>query len=167
MSERDSSTKAHQWPDIDSLDLSLFPHFDFSLDLLDNGEIFDPDQSLPGEEAQSKSLAAKGKRSRRRSGTHGADVKHHSRYRAYPIDESPIWQQLHRKYSIVTKDMLTQLIALSIRICPECARPIPPSRAQKRAKAGLVAWIDFNAPLCLRVSEQYLHCLNEPERCQL
>jgi hypothetical protein len=58
---------------------------------------------------------------------------------------SPVLRFLRDSYGTVTKEMLLNMISASLRRCPESARPLPPTRAQRRMKAGLVSWLDENA----------------------
>jgi hypothetical protein len=61
------------------------------------------------------------------------------------MSESPIMRQMQSLYGLVTNQMLRNLIDEALSHAPENVRPPPPSRDQRRAKGGLVSWIDDNA----------------------
>jgi hypothetical protein len=82
---------------------------------------------------------------RRRPYGSGIDARRTAQFRAYHIETSPIFRCLERIYGKVTKEMLTDVIVGALHHALPSRRPPPPSRSQKRAKAGLATWIDDNA----------------------
>jgi hypothetical protein len=78
----------------------------------------------------------------RQSYGHGIDAIRTAPYRGYPIKDSEVVNFLKLKYGAVTKKMLLDLIADFISAFPANHWLLPPTRSQKRAKGGLVAWLD-------------------------
>jgi hypothetical protein len=74
----------------------------------------------------------------------GIDAKRTRQYREYELTASPIYNFLERRYSRVTQSLLRELIDAVIAEVPPEFRPTPPDRNQRRAKGGLVAWLDAN-----------------------
>jgi hypothetical protein len=75
----------------------------------------------------------------------GSEAMRASRYRQYDASTSPIYRFLQHDHAIVTRALLTELIEAVVRYTPEQERPRPPSRDQRRAKNGLVMWLDYNS----------------------
>jgi hypothetical protein len=75
----------------------------------------------------------------------GPDAQRTAKYRCYPIRESPVIRQLLHHPGAVSKRWMMQLIDICLASSPPGKRPTPPTRSQKRAKGGLVSWIDENA----------------------
>jgi hypothetical protein len=65
------------------------------------------------------------------------------------LEKSKAIRYLKAVYGAVTKAMLLNLVFDVLAICPVAIRPLPPSRNQKRAKGGLVAWLDEHQSLVL------------------
>jgi hypothetical protein len=66
-------------------------------------------------------------------------------YRQYEIAQSPILRLIRYFQQVdepVTKPMLLQLINAVINWAPKESCLAPPPRNQRRAKAGLVLWLD-------------------------
>jgi hypothetical protein len=138
---------ASPWADIDSLDISMSPQLDSTDDsALSNFKSWFDESP---EEEMGDFVGSISKLKGRRAGTYGygVDAKRSAKYRVYDTTQSDILQELRNIYGIVTKEMLCDLIGASINSCPLSLRPSPPTRAQKRAKGGLVAWIDDHTPL--------------------
>jgi hypothetical protein len=150
-----------QFPDIDSFDIALFPRGGNDLDPFDDRLAFDCDFagnpgscSLPDPEPPKKAS-----RSRKRCAYGlGIEAQRSARYLAYPVQASTIHKHLRDAYGIVTRKMLQGLIAALIHRCPLSARPLPPTRDQRRAKGGLMAWLDDNESMVL----PYLGLHNDP-----
>jgi hypothetical protein len=83
---------------------------------------------------------------------HGRDAKRTARYRRYPIEKSFIVRRLQTSTNPVTKRALLNLIEAALSSWPECLRPAPPTRTQRRVIGGLVAWADQNASLLMHYS---------------
>jgi hypothetical protein len=62
------------------------------------------------------------------------------------MEQSPIYRYLAQTSGPVTKQLLVSIIAGVFQQLPPNQRLPPPTRSQKRAKAGLVAWLDDNLP---------------------
>jgi hypothetical protein len=69
------------------------------------------------------------------------------------MDLSPIYRYLAQTYGNVTKQLLLSVVAGALRQSSLDQNPFPPTRSQKRAKAGLIAWMDKNTPLILNYLE--------------
>jgi hypothetical protein len=74
----------------------------------------------------------------------GIDAKRTRKYREYELTTSPMYTLLERTYARVTHSLLLELIDAVIAESPPQFRPHPPDRNQRRAKGGLVAWLDAN-----------------------
>jgi hypothetical protein len=122
------------WHDIDSFDVAPLPHIDPMADL-----------TLESDYSFDFVYPTNNSHSGRQPYGHGLEARRSAPYRSYPMCRSPVLHFLHLSYGTVTKEMLLNMIRTSLRRCPESARPAPPTRAQRRMKAGLVAWLDENA----------------------
>jgi hypothetical protein len=87
-------------------------------------------------------------RQRRQYG-HGIDAQRTAPFRRYPMERSPIYRHLRQTSGIVTKELLMSVVTGVLRQSPPDHTPPQPTRSQKRAKAGLVAWLDDNSPFVL------------------
>jgi hypothetical protein len=56
-----------------------------------------------------------------------------------------MYHHVQAHYPVVTKMVLLQLVNAVIKNAPEYLHPRPPTRSEKRAKAGLMLWIDNHA----------------------
>jgi hypothetical protein len=67
--------------------------------------------------------------------------------RSYDLETSPVYRQLriHNSTSMISVDVLKDLIIAIQTSSPENNRPTPPTRAKKRLKKGLIVWLDQNA----------------------
>jgi hypothetical protein len=83
----------------------------------------------------------------------GLEAVRASRYRCYDASLSPIFRFMQQDHRIVTRTRLRELIEAVVRYTPEDQRPLPPSRNQRRAKNGLVMWLDHNSALVWRYLE--------------
>jgi hypothetical protein len=81
---------------------------------------------------------------RRRYGE-GIEARRSAQYRHYDWHHSLIYQLLQHQQKIVTKVTLRDFIDDVIEATPENVRPKPPTRDQRRAKGGLVWWLDNHA----------------------
>jgi hypothetical protein len=88
---------------------------------------------------------------RRRPYGRGVDAERSARYRRYDVEHSPVYTLLRRKTGRVSKSLLLKLIEAVIERAPPSERPEPPGRNQRRAKGGLVLWLDSHYPLFARV----------------
>jgi hypothetical protein len=61
------------------------------------------------------------------------------------MSQNVIMHQMEKQYGVVTNQMLRNLIAKALSHARENVWPRPPTRDQRRAKCGLVAWIDDHA----------------------
>jgi hypothetical protein len=68
---------------------------------------------------------------------------------SYPIDTSMIHRHLRHVHGIVTKKLLLSFIIALRKTCSPSVRPPAPTRDQRRAKGGLVAWLDDHEPIAL------------------
>jgi hypothetical protein len=75
----------------------------------------------------------------------GIEAQRASRYRTYDISLSKIFQFLQNSYGTVTRPVLDDLITAVVSSVPEGQRPKPPGRNQRRARNGLVMWLDANS----------------------
>jgi hypothetical protein len=86
---------------------------------------------------------------RRRPYGHGIDARRTAQLRLYPMEHSPIFRHLKRTSGKVTMPLLMGVVAGVLGLMAPNRRPPPPGRSQKRAKPGLVAWLDENASLVM------------------
>jgi hypothetical protein len=80
---------------------------------------------------------------------HGIDARRTVRFHEYGVRDSWMYRYLLCRYRALTKHVLIELASAVIENAPESSRPQPPTRSEKRAKAGLLLWIDRNACLVL------------------
>jgi hypothetical protein len=152
----DDEAMAYEWAEINSPDLFLWFDNDSPPDVLDNQPLFDNKViSFPqvASDPISQQSVSRVVRPRYPWG-YGRDAMRCARFRSYPTAASPIFRYLSQGNIEITKRELQILINLCIASCSEDIRPNPPTRSQKRAKAGLVCWLDENAPCVMR----YLTC---------
>jgi hypothetical protein len=85
-------------------------------------------------------------RHRRRRSTYGQgiDARRTREYREYELNTSPVYTALEKAYPRVTRALLLELANAVIAESPPQFRPRPPNRSQRRAKGGLVSWLDAN-----------------------
>jgi hypothetical protein len=118
------------------IDLDLDLDLDLSLDLFPE----DGDDPFPGLEFQSSTLPIRQITRRRQWGT-GIEASFTAPYRRYDMSQSPVFRFLRTDVSNLTMTMLSSLIRQIRESLPEHRRPKPPSRTQKRVKAGLIYWL--------------------------
>jgi hypothetical protein len=70
-----------------------------------------------------------------------------------------MYRQLRCHYGIFTKVAFLTLANAVVENTPEWCRPPFPTRSERRAKAGLITWMDRNTPLVL----SYLASNPKPE----
>jgi hypothetical protein len=87
---------------------------------------------------------------------YGIDAQRTARYRGYPLNQSVIVRTLQHMYGTVTKPLLSGVIALTLSEFPDWGRSMAPTRAQKRSKGGLLAWLDDHAALVVPLLETRL-----------
>jgi hypothetical protein len=87
----------------------------------------------------------------------GAEAQKTSQYLKRDNDASLTLRRLNHRYGFVYKKILRIVIDNIRASCPDDSRPEPPNRTMKRAKGGLVAWLDDHQALALK----YLDELNE------
>jgi hypothetical protein len=138
-----SSDQPHRrgvsWPDIDSFDIPPFSPVDSYFGLARDDALSNLENSFNESlQRQASNLTIQ----QAVKYGQGVEAQRSARYRTYDIKQSDIFQELRDMYGTVTKEMLFGLITASMDSCPLHLRPLPPTRTQKRAKAGLVAWID-------------------------
>jgi hypothetical protein len=75
----------------------------------------------------------------------GIDAKRTEIFRRYPTADSYILHQIGKRFKRVTRQVLLDLIDGALASHAQRVPLEPPTRNQKRVKAGLVAWIDDNA----------------------
>jgi hypothetical protein len=80
----------------------------------------------------------------------GVEARRASQYRRYDISSSKIFSALQFRYGTVTRVVLDELIVAVINSLPDGQRPKPPGRNQRRARNGLVMWLDANSPIVWR-----------------
>jgi hypothetical protein len=76
---------------------------------------------------------------------HGYEALRASPYHQYDASRSPIFRFLQRGHAIVTRRLLMELIDAVVKYTPEDERPRFPARNQRRAKNGLILWLDQNS----------------------
>jgi hypothetical protein len=91
---------------------------------------------------------ARASRPRCRYGS-GIDAQRTAPFRFYPMDRSLIYRHLEKSSGTVTKELLMSIVAGTLEQAPPEQRPPPPTRSQKRSKAGLVTWLDTNTALVM------------------
>jgi hypothetical protein len=74
-------------------------------------------------------------------------------YLARDNSASSIFCRLHHRFGFVSKAVLMSVINGVMASCPDDCRPAPPNRSMKRAKGGLVAWLDIHQVLALKFLE--------------
>jgi hypothetical protein len=149
MPNADDRASANQFRDIDPLDTGLASRDGHDSDPFEDVLAFDADffvEPLPARPIPK--TEALHFRQRCKYGL-GVDARRSARFRTYPIETSTIHKHLHDVYGIVTKELLQSLISALINQCPPSARPNAPTRDQRRAKGGLVAWLDDNESMAL------------------
>jgi hypothetical protein len=148
----DDEAVTYEWDDINSS--NLFPSFDYDspLDVIDNQPLFDNEiitltqvTKIPIDQHH----VLRTIRSRHPWG-YGRDAMRCARFRSYPITISPIFRYLSQGNEEITKASLQRLIDLCIASCPNDLCLKPPTRSQKRVKAGLVYWLDKNATCVMK-----------------
>jgi hypothetical protein len=146
----DNEAVAPEWTKVNFLDLFPLSDDDLLLDTVDNQPLFDNEFiSLPQvADDPIDQQRIPGMVHPRQPWGHGRDALRCMRFRNYPAAASPIFHCLSQGKSEITKPTLQTFIDLCIASCPEDMRPKPPTRSQKRVKAGLVYWLDENA-LCV------------------
>jgi hypothetical protein len=138
-----------QFPDIDSFDPDLFSDHGNDLDPLEDSFAFNCD-FLDDPSFSNSAPKIEARRVHRRDGYGlGVDARRSARYLAYPKEASAIHKHLHHVSGIVTKEMLHSLIMALISRCSPNERPSAPTRAQRRVKGGLVAWLDEHESMAL------------------
>lgn len=80
---------------------------------------------------------------------HDIDTQRTAAFRSYPMEYSLIYRYLAATAGTVTEELLMSVVAAVLRQSPPNHRPPPLTRFQKRAKAGLMAWLDDNSSLVL------------------
>jgi hypothetical protein len=95
-----------------------------------------------------RAQTARVQRPRRQYGR-GIDARRTAAFRSYPMEHSLIYRYLAETAGTVTKELLLSVVAGTLRQSPPGQHRPPPKRSQKRAKAGLVAWLDDNIPFVL------------------
>jgi hypothetical protein len=130
---------SHLWLDIDSFDIMPFPRIDPTVDPLNRDSLMESEYSFD------EAAATEDSQTTRPPYGYGVEAQRSAPYRAYPMSRSPVLHLLRGSYDTITKEMLLRIIHASLRRCPESARPSPPTRAQRRMKAGLVSWLDENS----------------------
>jgi hypothetical protein len=152
MSQGDMADPLSPWLDINSLDIQPLSEFDPCFDDVDDQYDILSGQSSPIALPSPDELFVPGhlpgvkrRRNRRNAYGEGIDALGTRPYRHYPIAQSPIVHEMQERYGFVTNQMLRNLIGQVMAHAPENARPRPPTRNQRRAKGGLVAWIDENS----------------------
>jgi hypothetical protein len=147
MSEGDPSDFLGSWMDICSLDiqpLSAPDSYFMITDDQDGTQHNDsPPASMPLAPEASRHLLNT-QRQRHPYGM-GIDALRTRPYRHYPMAQSPTMRQLQSRYGLVTNQMLRNLIGQALSHAPENMMLRPPTRDQRRAKGGLISWIDDNA----------------------
>jgi hypothetical protein len=76
---------------------------------------------------------------------HGPEALRTSQYHRYDVSGSRIFRFMQHGHGVVTRTLLMELIEAVLRYTPEDGRPTPPVRNQRRAKNGLVMWLDHNS----------------------
>jgi hypothetical protein len=127
----------------------LFPLFDYdsSPDVINNQPLFDNEIITLTQVTKihiDRHNVLRTVRSRHPWG-YGRDAMRCARFRNYPVVASPIFRYLSQGNEEITKASLQRLIDLCIASCPKDLCPKPPTRSQKRVKAGLVYWLDKNS----------------------
>jgi hypothetical protein len=90
----------------------------------------------------------------------GSEAGKTAQYRARDNNTSFIFCKLHRRYGFVSKTVLMSIITGILASCPDDSRPAPPDRSMKRAKGGLVAWLDAHQELALKYVEEICDSIN-------
>jgi hypothetical protein len=153
MATADNGSPVPHIRDIDSFDTGLVSRGGCDFDPFEYDHLFDydfPDRPSDACPISNAEQNAKVFRFRRQSGYGlGVDARRTARYLAYPIEASIVYRQLRDIYGTVTKGMLQSLIAALRNRCAPSVRPLEPTRDQRRAKGGLVAWLDKNEAIAL------------------
>jgi hypothetical protein len=147
MSTDHDSARDPGFLDIDSFDMDMVSGYGHDLDPLDDVLGFDCD--FPREPDLGPYPEGISDYSSPRQPENAYDLGMSARYRAYPIEASTVHRHLRHMHGLVTKEMLQSFITALRRRCPPSTRPAPPTRAQRRAKGGLVAWLDENESMAL------------------
>jgi hypothetical protein len=116
------------------------PHEGFVPDLEDYDFPFDDD-----DEADSSVQSNVQRAHRTVPWGQGLEARRAWQYRHYDISRSKIFQFLQNGYGTVTRAILDDLIAAVLGSVPQGQRPKPPGRNQRRARNGLVMWLDSHA----------------------
>jgi hypothetical protein len=80
----------------------------------------------------------------------GIDAKRTAIFRHYRIQDSYVVRQIACLVPVVTRQVLMNLISDALQNCGDLVCPSPPTRDQRRVKAGLVSWIDHNTAFMSR-----------------
>jgi hypothetical protein len=137
--------------DIASFDSVPFDVFDpFQDDPLDRdaGPMFDwiPNDGNP---LQMTAVPPKPRRkvhSLRKSYGLGIDARRTAVYRCHNVEDSPMYHFLENRFQVVSNAVLLALANAVVENSPAWSRPRPPTRSEKRVKAGLVLWMIRNSP---------------------
>jgi hypothetical protein len=153
MSTADARAPIPEFLDIDSFDVDLDRQYDNDPDPFEDSFISDwnfpsePSHTYPIPSSRPKTVPSSAQR--RHGYGMGVDARRSARYRAYPVQSSTIHRRLCDVYGIVTKEMLQALITAVIDRSPVTARPLAPTRSQRRVKGGLMAWLDDHESVAL------------------
>jgi hypothetical protein len=90
----------------------------------------------------------------------GSEAAKTAQYLARDNRTSFIFCKMHRRYGFVSKTVLMSIITGILASCPDDSRPTPPDRSMKRAKGGLVAWLDAHQELALKYVEERCDSIN-------
>jgi hypothetical protein len=91
----------------------------------------------------------------------GPEAAKTAQYLARDNSRSLIFCTLHRRYGFVSRSVLMSVITGILASCPEQSRPTPPDRSMKRAKGGLIAWLDKHQVLALKYLDEVCDVINE------
>jgi hypothetical protein len=67
----------------------------------------------------------------------------------HKAQNSYVYRFLQNDYAHITHSLLIDLAKAVVENTPGWERPSPPSRNEKRVKAGILTWMDRNAPQVL------------------
>jgi hypothetical protein len=139
-------------------ELDPFIEFDFVEDLVSLEDVNDdtsaqtditsstalPLTETPASASASASAGSIAPRRVRKKYGQGIDAKRTAVFRNYQPRQVFVLQLIHELFPVVTRQVLMELIVNALARFPLSMRPRQPTRAQKRVKAGLLAWIDEN-----------------------
>jgi hypothetical protein len=91
----------------------------------------------------------------------GAEAAKTAQYLGRDNSRSLIFCTLHRRYGFVSRSVLMSVITGIMASCPEQCRPTPPDRSMKRAKGGLIAWLDKHQVHALKYLDEVCDAINE------